>query len=257
MQVVKIEMEGLATSFRYPHFMWGRHPTFEMPPPSTIYGHICSAAGEWLDPAGLKFGYRFTHEGKGEDLEHVHAVSAGTGKPLRPKGKVAFAEPVNTTGAINPLTREFLFLPKMTLYVTPVELIEAFRSPYYAAILGRSQDLMSYKSVEIVELEKSPRAYYEDTILPWEMQVRARRGVTVLMPRYVDYAHGREPAFERYVVLQSRVVLRPPEEDQDDLSDEERPVLRYEGEEIEHWVDSDSPEHKGAKRGVWMHGFVG
>jgi CRISPR-associated protein Cas5t len=209
-----------------------------------------------VDPTGIKFGYRFTHEGKGEDLEHVHTVSAGTGKPLRQKGKVAFAEPVNITGAINPLTREFLFLPKMTLYVGPVELIEVFRSPRYATILRRSQDLMSYKRVEVVELKRARRAYYEHTILPWEMQVRARRGVTVLMPRYVDYANGREPAFERYVVLQSRVVLRPPEETQDDLPDVERPVIRYEGEEIEHWIDPDSPEYRGAKMGVWMHRFV-
>jgi CRISPR-associated protein Cas5t len=255
-QVVKIEMEGLATSFRYPHFMWGRHPTFEMPPPSTIYGHICSAAGEWLSPEGVKFGYRFTHEGKGEDLEHIHAVSAGTGKPLREKGRIVLPEPVNIRGAVNPLIREFLFRPRMTLYVSPAELIDVLRSPRYATILGRSQDLMSYENVEVVELQKEPRAYYEHTILPWEMRVRVRRGVTVLMPRYVDYANGREPDFERYVVLQGRVVLRPLEEDQEDLTEEERPVIRYEDEELEHWIDPDSPEHGGAKMGVWMHKFV-
>jgi CRISPR-associated protein Cas5t len=257
MRVARIEMEGLTTSFRYPHFMWGRHPTFDMPPPSTIYGHICSAAGEWLDPSTLEFGYTFTHEGKAEDMEHVHAVSAGTGKPLRQKGRVAFSEPVNTTGAINPLTREFLFKPKMTLYVSPAEHVEAFRSPRYAAVLGRSQDLMGYKSVEVVELEKSPRAYYEHTILPWEMQTRAKRGVTVLMPRYIDYANTREPSFERYVVLsEGRVVIRPPGEEQDDVPEDERPALRFESEDIGHWVDPESPERRGAKRGVWMHGFV-
>jgi CRISPR-associated protein Cas5t len=256
-QVVRVEMEGITTSFRYPHFMWGRHPTFEMPPPATIYGHICSAVGEWVDPAGVSFGYTFTHEGKGEDLEHVHAVSAGTGKSLREKGRgVVFAEPVNTQGNVNPLTREFLFRPRMTLYVSPTEYTEFFKSPYYSTILGRSQDLMSYRSVKAIELERASQAYYEHTILPWEMQVRTRRGITILMPRYVDYSRGREPAFERYVLLQSRVVLRPTDESQEDLMEEERPVIRYEGESMEHWVDPDSPEHKGAKRGVWMHRFT-
>lgn len=256
MQVVRIEMEGLTTSFRYPHFMWGRHPTFEMPPPATIYGHICSAVGEWVDPSKIKFGYRFTHEGKGEDLEHVHAVAAGTGRPMREQGRIVFPDPVNIRGNINPLTREFLFYPRMILYVSPAEYVEAFRSPCYQTILGRSQDIMTYKSVEVVELERAPRAYYEHTILPWEMQVRTRRGVTILMPRYVDYSRGREPAFERYVLLQSRVMVRPTDEAQDDLPTEEQSVIRFEGETLEHWVDSDSPEHRGAKRGVWLHGFV-
>ncbi|BBL79855.1 hypothetical protein Rxycam_01313 [Rubrobacter xylanophilus DSM 9941] len=257
MQVVRVEMEGLTTSFRYPHFMWGRHPTFEMPPPATIYGHICSAVGEWMDPIGLRFGYTFTHEGKGEDLEHVHAISPGTGGPLRQRKRgVVFAEPVNIQGNVNPLTREFLFRPRMTLYVSPADLAEYFRSPRYPTVLGRSQDLMSYRRVEVVDLERAPRAYYEHTLLPWEMQVRVRRGVTVLMPRYVDYSRGREPAFERYVILQNRVVLRPVEERQEDLDEEERPVIRYEDEAMLHWVDPDSPEYKGAKRGVWLHGFT-
>ena len=43
LELVKVVAEGLITSFRYPHFMWQKQPTFEMPPPATIYGHICSA----------------------------------------------------------------------------------------------------------------------------------------------------------------------------------------------------------------------
>jgi CRISPR-associated protein Cas5t len=144
----------------------------------------------------------------------------------------------------------------MTLYVSPPKYFELFRSPHYATVLGRSQDLMTYTSVAVVELERADRAYYEHTLLPWEMHVRARRGVTVLMPRYVDYAQGRTPVFERYVMLRDRVVIRPPGEAQEDLPEEERAVIRYEGDQLEHWVDLDSPEHGGARRGVWMLGFV-
>lgn len=57
MQVLKVVVEGLTTSFRYPHFVQGVQPTFEMPPPATIYGHICSALGEWVDPKGVTFAY--------------------------------------------------------------------------------------------------------------------------------------------------------------------------------------------------------
>jgi len=46
MRVLKVVAEGPITSFRYPHFMQQIHPSFQMPPPATIYGHISSALGK-------------------------------------------------------------------------------------------------------------------------------------------------------------------------------------------------------------------
>lgn len=54
MQVLKIVLEGVTTSFRYPHFMLGVQPSFPPPPPATIYGHVCSALGEWVAPEGWR-----------------------------------------------------------------------------------------------------------------------------------------------------------------------------------------------------------
>ena len=50
MRVLKVTLEGITTSFRYPHFMVNVQPSYRMPPPATIYGHICSALGEWVSP---------------------------------------------------------------------------------------------------------------------------------------------------------------------------------------------------------------
>src|SRR5260221_7605158 len=80
MRVLKVTLEGITTSFRYPHFMTGVQPSFPVPPPSTIYGHICSALGEWVDPEGLAFAYHFTAQESVVDLEHIHVLSASTGK---------------------------------------------------------------------------------------------------------------------------------------------------------------------------------
>ena len=80
MRVLKVVAEGITTSFRYPHFMQQIHPTFPMPPPATIYGHICSALGEWVSPEGVRFAYHFTHDGEVEDLEHIIVLSVATGK---------------------------------------------------------------------------------------------------------------------------------------------------------------------------------
>jgi hypothetical protein len=57
-------------------------------------------------------------------------------------------------------------------------------------------------------------------------------------------------------MLRDRVFIRPSEETQEDIPEEERSVIRFEGERLEQWVDPDSPECGGAKRGVWMLGFV-
>ena len=80
MQVLKVVADGIITSFRYPHFMQQIHPTYDMPPPTTIYGHICSALGEWFDPNGVRFAYSFTVAGKVKDIEHIIVLSAGRGK---------------------------------------------------------------------------------------------------------------------------------------------------------------------------------
>lgn len=223
MKALKIEAEGTITSFRYPHFMWQTHPTFDMPPPATIYGHICSAVGELLDPASLRFAYRFTFEGRTEDLEHIHVGSGGTVMPFR---------------------RSLLFRPRLTLYLDRTDLLPAFRSPHYAVVLGRSQDLFTYTGVETVDLMEESSAFYEHTILPYSMAAWAMQGVVVQMPRYVDYAHGRYPTFERYVVLTTRVV---------DGVD----TLRFAQDgPARQWVDPAVRDRNGIGRGVVWHTFV-
>jgi CRISPR-associated protein Cas5t len=240
MRVLKVVAEGLTTSFRYPHFMQQIHPSFQMPPPATIYGHICSALGEWFDPTGVQFAYHFTHQGQGRnvDLEHIIVLSPSGG--YLPGTKI----PKVLQGKVNPFERELLFQPRLTLYVNRPEWAPAFRSPHYAVVLGRSQDLCTYTHVSVVELEQAERAYFEHTLAPHEMALRTLRGVTVLMPRYLDYARNRTPIFWRYVVIGKRV-----------MSDKfvqfsDRPNGPY-------WVDSTTSEVKGAHLGLAFLSFTG
>lgn len=240
MRVLKVVAEGLTTSFRYPHFMQQIHPTFEMPPPATIYGHICSALGEWFDPAGVEFAYQFTHEGQVTDVEHIIVLSPSGGR--LPGTKI----PKVLEGNVNPFERHLLFRPRLTLYVNRPEWEPAFRSPRYAVVLGRSQDLCTYTHVSVAELERADRAYFEHTLLPHEMVLQTMRGVSVLMPRYLDYARGRRPTFSNYLILKERVILP-----------------RADGLQFSHlsygpyWVDPASPQVKGAHLGLVFHSFVG
>lgn len=239
MRVLKIVAEGLTTSFRYPHFMQGMHPTFEMPPPATIYGHICSALGEWIEPDSVKFAYRFTYSCMFDDVEHVHIVTAS-------KGKLPGSQnPKILEGAINPFKRSIIFHPRLELYLNKPEWEPAFRSPYYAVVLGRSQDLCTYTDVKIIELSQAQQAYFEHTIIPYKMVFQTGHGYAVMMPRFLDYARGRAPVFARYVVLKQRVKTSE--------------FLHFTNhqEQSEFWVDTNSPDDNGHHLGLAFHTFVG
>lgn len=232
LSVLKIVAEGLTTSFRYPHFMVGLQPTYEMPPPATLYGHIASALGEWFDPRGVRFAVRFTYRAKQADGETTYFLKAAGGQPLphQPFPKVL-------EGQGNPLRREVLFFPRLVLYLDRPEWLNAFRRPRYAVALGRSQDLFTYRSVELVELYRTPHAYLEHTLLPYAYARRTAAGHSVLMPAWIDYAHGRFPTFERYVVLHRRV--------------HSRDWLRWPDDpEPELWADPTEPAVNGDPLGV-------
>src|SRR5437016_4523382 len=77
-KVARITIEAPVASFRYPHFLVGRQPSYDMPPPSTIYGHIASAMGELPDPSKIRFGYHFTSVSRTSDLEHQHIIWRGS-----------------------------------------------------------------------------------------------------------------------------------------------------------------------------------
>lgn len=238
MRVLKIAAEGLTTSFRYPHFMQGIQPTFDMPPPATIYGLICSVLGEWVTPVDLQFAYHFTFKTKKEDeIEHTHILSASTGK-LKNSGHPKVLE-----GNINPFKRHLLFFPRLVLYINKPEWEAAFKSPRYALALGRSQDLFTFSQVSALELQRSDHAYLESTLLPYELGLRASRGVAVLMPRFVDYTRNREPAFGRYIMLASRIHTAE--------------LLRFASDEPQqYWIDPESSEEKGNNLGLVFQSFV-
>ncbi len=239
MRVLKVVAEGLTTSFRYPHFIQSVHPTFPMPPPSTIYGHIASALGEWFDPAGVKFAYHFTYAVKKRDIEHTIILSASSGKLKGAK------IPKVLEGKMNPFYRELLFFPRLTLYINRVDWLAAFQSPRYPVALGRSQDLFTYTDVGIVTLEQAAEAYFEHTLLPYSANRHTSRGYAVLMPRFLDNEQMRRPSFARYFVVEERISSRE--------------FLWFGGKPdgLRYWIDPDSPEVKGERRGLSWLRFVG
>ena len=204
------------TSFRYPHFHIGRQPSYPMPPPATIYGHICSAVGEWISRDALQFAYNFTSDGRGDDLELLHITSIGSRQIKR-----GWDHPRNIEVQPDPRPRELLFRPKLTLYLNPADNIyywlQSFRSPAYPVLLGRSQDLAGYSTVEMIELVQSDYGYFQNTILPWSMRDRLPDGITFHMPKFINPANRTQVSWARYIVLEDKMWwpgqnIQPPKE---------------------------------------------
>jgi len=192
LSVLRVIVEGTVTSFRYPHFVQGTQPTYEMPPPATLYGHVCSALGELIDPATFRVAVQFTHSGKFIDYEHTHMIG-GQGVPVK----------------LAPTRRELLFQPRMTLYIDRPDWLAHFRSPRYVVTLGRSQDLMRYVSVELVTLRRTDSAYLENTLLPLNMAAAVGGYVARTLPRWIT--PGRTPQWEQYALVITRQLVTMPE----------------------------------------------
>lgn len=220
LRVVKVVLAGTVTSFRYPHFVQGVQPTYEMPPPSTLYGLICAVTGAFEPAEAFEFGVHFTYEAKFRDLEHVHLDV-----PYR---------------MANPFQRELLFNPVLTLYLAPEAYADAFARPRYPLALGRSQDLMTCTEISLVTLERANHAYFEHTLMPAEYAPRFARTIAVTMARFID--QRRRPVWGQYAILKDRLAYPDP----DAPYSQKMPV----------WVDPSASDEQGLARGVFLHRFI-
>ncbi|WP_420594262.1 type I-B CRISPR-associated protein Cas5b [Deinococcus sp.] len=249
MRVLKIELEGVTTSFRYPHLLTGRQPSYPLPPPATLYGHIASVLGDYPAPDSFRFAYTFTHQGSVDDYEHTWLIE-------RDERKAKKGQPApNITAGLSPTLRQVLFRPRLTLYLDTPHLDEwqaAFRSPTYPVALGRSQDLAAYTGVELVTLEERQTGYLEHTLLPWDWRPLVSLGQGVLMPRLIDPENRQRVVWARYVALTHRVFLPMHGE-----SGREAQWVRIEPESRTVWVDPHTEERQERQRALIWHTLNG
>ncbi len=248
--ILRISIEAPATSFRHPHFLVGRQPSYSMPPPSTIYGHIASALGELPDPVSFQFAYDFRFGGLSSDLEHQHIITAG-GRAFKANGK---KHRTSVQATIQPHFRDFLFRPRLILYLNRTDWAGAFRSPVFCVILGRSQDLATVTKVEETELEQSNGAYFEHTLLPFSYRPYVGLGTTLLMPRCISPPPERRARFDRFIALHQERLFGGTYENPDGLAWSRRMLGNNVQEEW--WVDPDSRLDRGVHRGVVFHSCV-
>lgn len=204
MEAVKVELEGPVASFRYPHFLIGRQPTYPMPPPSTIYGLVSAALGFFPDPHALRFAYRFEcARQRVNDIETIWFVQPSTATRGAALEK-------NLEAQSNVLPREWLVHPRLTLYVVGHELEElyrAFRSPCYLLTLGRSQELVSVRRVLRVALQPARKGWLRPGLWPKSFREQAPLAPALYMPRFIAPRSRHQVDWDWFLALDVSVRL--------------------------------------------------
>ena len=209
LSALRVRIAGTVTSFRYPHFVQGVQPTFDFPPPATLYGHVCSALGDLAPPQSFRLAIHFTHDGRFRDYEHTHMVSGIT--------------------KLSPSERELLFQPRLTLYLDRPDWVESFRRPRRVVTLGRSQDIMTYYDVRVVELERVASGYVEHTLVPLEQMLSLGSYTALRLPAWI--------APERHTVQWGDYAAVHPPQAWPDTA----------------WADTSAPQWRGLPRAViWL-----
>ncbi|MDA8147092.1 MAG: CRISPR-associated protein Cas5 [Thermaerobacter sp.] len=228
-EVLRVQLAAYTASFRYAHFLTGQQPTYPLPPPTTIYGLLAAALGEYPPPGELAFAYRFDAQGTGWDLEHLHIAQPG--------GVKDFPHPPNLKAIVTPTLREFFLQPRLTLYLRAPALdrwVDTFRAPRYALSLGRSQDLATVRSVDVFVPPRRTAVYWAGSLLPAERESEAPGGILLTLPTWLDPTDRRISRFGRFVALV-------------------RPQSAVAAQEVE--VDPGQPSFQGRPWGLIWHHF--
>jgi CRISPR-associated protein Cas5t len=151
MQTYRVKLSGWTASFRHPQLVTGMQPTLPVPPPSTIYGLVASAAGQWVNPAQCSLAYVFESKGTATDLETIYQFSK------------------SDDAKSNVILREWLCDWQLWLYFKDRAWAKRFEEPVFPLVLGRQQELAHVEIqedsiVKEVSLEQAPTTLRGTTV---------------------------------------------------------------------------------------------
>jgi CRISPR-associated Cas5-like protein len=137
---VHVHIEGLTAFFRYTGIISGNQLTLPCPTYANLLGLISACADKTVYPRDTRIGFEFSHVSLGEDLERTERLELKRGR-LRPHRE-----------GRGLLRRQMHFRPRLDLYLTNLDLANAFTNPAAIPCLGRSQDVCWITSVKYVDL---------------------------------------------------------------------------------------------------------
>lgn len=180
MKLYRVLITAQTASFRYPNFISSNQLSIKAIPYSTIAGLVASATGndKLID---FKFSYVFRYQSSYVDLETIYKFEKKNNS-------------VNNKNVVQDPTfkREILYDCYLTLYFEDENIANAFNSPIFQLLLGRSGDLARVVEVKEIEVVQSNKALLNGMIVPFNEYKSS--GEIYAMPKYFDYKNVvREP----------------------------------------------------------------
>lgn len=155
-----IRLAGVTAHFRDPRINTAKiglpARTLRCPPPCTIHGLLCAAKGGWVDPEGLRLGWRTDYVDVGIDFQTSR---------LPQRKAYGWTLGIQRTDT-SPVEREILTFPILTLLALEGVDADWFRRPANPLSLGRSEDLITEHEHQSVEIEMLPSAEVARQCLP-------------------------------------------------------------------------------------------
>lgn len=180
MKLYRVLITAQTASFRYPNFISSNQLSIKAIPYATIAGMVASTTGD-DKLVDFKFSYIFRYQSSYVDMETTYR----------------FKKDGNSVSNINEkppaqYRREILFDCYLTLYFEDEKIANAFKSPIFQLLLGRSSDLARVVEVKEIEVIKTDKAILNGTIVSFNEFKSS--GEIYAMPKYFDNSNiVREP----------------------------------------------------------------
>lgn len=149
-----VQMEGFTAFFKHPLTITGTQISLPCPPYSTLLGMLCAVAGRIIHPSETRIGFEFHCSSRDIEIEKTNRLALNRNVLTPHKEGQGI------------LKRYIYFRPELDLYITNLELDQAFRSPISTPTFGRSQDIAWIKTVEPVELIETSSGKIGPTLIP-------------------------------------------------------------------------------------------
>lgn len=202
-----VRLEGFTASFRPPLTISGTQISTPMPSYSNILGIISACAGRIVKPEDTRIGFEFHGRSHDIEIERKDRLALKDGK-LGPISKTNAPKDYrfhiktsseSFSGFFEEIRqgvgyRQVYWYPKLDLYITNIDLRNAFENPAATPCFGRSQDIAWIIFVRKIELYPIAKGAIGPTLIP--MPQLGVPGLTVRLPEWMEntrMGYTREP----------------------------------------------------------------
>lgn len=163
MQALLIRLAGVTAHFRDPRINTAKiglpARTLHCPPPATLHGLLMAAKGGWIEPETLRVGWRLDYASVGLDFQTSQ---------LPQRKLYNFKTGLQRTSA-SPVEREYLAFPVLSIVALEGVSEQWFRRPANPLSLGRSEDMITERVWEQVEVERVQSGEIARQCLPFHL----------------------------------------------------------------------------------------